>query len=140
MSRNLILSILLFAWCFPSMGATIRVCEQCEVKTIEGALLQAGRGDSVVVAAGIYECKAINITRPVSLIGEKGAVLDGGGINYAVKILCDSVTLSGFTVQTMRLFIHIVRHISLSATTKSSAPFLAFYSKNQVMEWSATIE
>ncbi|MFT7029965.1 MAG: nitrous oxidase accessory protein [Marinoscillum sp.] len=81
------------------MGATIRVCEQCEVKTIEGALLQAGRGDSVVVAAGIYECKAINITRPVSLIGEKGAVLDGGGINYAVKILCDSVTLSGFTVQ-----------------------------------------
>ena len=38
----------------------------------------------------------VEITKPIVLIGQKGAILDGGGKDYILKIRSDSVTVSGF--------------------------------------------
>ena len=51
----------------------------------------------VTVAAGTYDGH-LNLTRPVSLIADEGAVIDGMGWGVGILIDADSVSIEGFTV------------------------------------------
>ncbi|HEX5386784.1 MAG TPA: nitrous oxide reductase family maturation protein NosD [Gemmatimonadales bacterium] len=64
-----------------------------------GAALGAARpGDTVRVRAGRYR-ERIVITRPVTLLGDPGAILDGARSGTVVTISADSVTIAGFTLR-----------------------------------------
>ncbi len=65
--------------------------------TITGALSNARAGDTVQVAAGVYEENPI-ITRPVALIGEQGAVIDGAGTGTVLTIHA-TAHVSGFKIR-----------------------------------------
>ena len=76
--------------------ATIReVCKACRYTTIAAAVQDARRGDTLLIKAGIYPCVNLAITKPLTLLGEKGATLDGKSQGYIIKLLSDSVTVSG---------------------------------------------
>jgi nitrous oxidase accessory protein len=65
--------------------------------TITDALDMARTGDTVRVAAGVYEEHPV-ITQPVVLIGERGAVIDGAGAGVVLSIQAKAL-VSGFTIR-----------------------------------------
>jgi len=56
-------------------------------------------GDTILVKPGVYNSEAVEITKPMVLLGERGAILDGGNKTYVLKLLSDSVTVSGFEIR-----------------------------------------
>jgi nitrous oxidase accessory protein len=66
--------------------------------SLQAALERARPGDTVRVGAGVHAASLV-IDRPVVLLGEGGAVLDGGARGTAVLVTADSVTLRGFTIR-----------------------------------------
>lgn len=62
------------------------------------ALAAARPGDTVRIAAGVHR-GALLVDRPVVVIGEPGAVLDGGGRGSTVTITADSVELAGLVIR-----------------------------------------
>lgn len=62
------------------------------------ALAAARPGDTVRVGAGVY-LGGFVVDRSVTLIGERGAVLDGEGRGTVVTIAADSVELRGFVIR-----------------------------------------
>jgi len=59
---------------------------------------QAKPGDQVKIEKGIYTGQII-ISKPLTLIGEEGATIDGGGKGNVVTITADGVMLKGFAIQ-----------------------------------------
>ncbi len=80
-------------------SAVHTVCNECKLSSFQFALDQASPGDTLIFKSGIYASLGVEITKPLVLIGEKGAVLDGGSTNYVIKILADSVSVSGFVLR-----------------------------------------
>jgi len=65
--------------------------------SVTAALAAARSGDTVRVTAGVYR-ERIVVDRPVVLVGEPGAVLDGGGDGTVVTIVAPA-TIRGFTIK-----------------------------------------
>lgn len=70
-----------------------------EYSTISAALAAASRGDTIRVAAGTYVEPTLELDKPVTLIGQAGAILDGDGERGLVRVTADSVTVEGFTIR-----------------------------------------
>ncbi|HEU4700452.1 MAG TPA: nitrous oxide reductase family maturation protein NosD [Gemmatimonadales bacterium] len=64
----------------------------------QAAVAAARAGDTVVVRAGRYPGLLV-VDRPLALLGEPGAVLDGERRGTVVTVQADSVTLRGFTIE-----------------------------------------
>lgn len=93
--RFIILAVF-FCTSLVTLGSTHTVCSDCELVSIQSVIEKAQPGDTLVFKKGIYASPSIFITKPLTLIGEAGAVLDGEAKDYIIKILADSVTISGF--------------------------------------------
>src|SRR5215218_8595510 len=61
---------------FVSMPAVVEVSPAGPVRTVAEALRRVASGGRVIVRAGVYREPTIEVTRPVTLEGERGAVLD----------------------------------------------------------------
>ena len=44
------------------------------------------QGDTILIKKGIYECRSLELKKPMTLIGEEGAILDGMSESYILKI------------------------------------------------------
>lgn len=83
----------------PAQGPrTLRAGDGQPYATPAQAISAAKAGDTVRVARGTYR-GALLIDKRVVLIGEPGAVVDGGGTGSAVTISANSVTMAGFTIR-----------------------------------------
>ena len=98
MILRLLTSILFLSVVCAGQARTLEVCGQCTWSSIGEALEAAEDGDTILVKEGRYRCENLEITRPVTLIGEPGAILDGGGAGYVLKLLADGITVSGFQI------------------------------------------
>lgn len=65
--------------------------------SIADAVRAARPGDTIVVAAGTYREPTIVVDKPLTLIGQPGAVLDGGRATHILRIEADDVTVRGLT-------------------------------------------
>ncbi len=94
------LYILFFCVCIFYNGIcnTYTVCSQCELSTIQTAIDRASSGDTLIFKYGIYSSPGVEITKPLVLLSREEAVLDGESEDYILKILSDSVSISGFTL------------------------------------------
>lgn len=77
---------------------TLWVGEGRAYATPAAALEAARSGDTIRVAAGRYS-GSLRVEKPVVLIAEPGAVLDGGGVGTVVTLAADSAELHGFVVR-----------------------------------------
>jgi nitrous oxidase accessory protein len=76
-------------------AATVRV--EAAAGGLQAALAAAEPGDRLLLAPGRYE-GPITIDRELTLEGETGAILDGGGSGRTVTIDAPGVVLRGFTI------------------------------------------
>jgi len=77
-------------------GSTLTVGSFQQYSNLNFAIDQAQAGDTVLVSEGIYDCFNRVIDKPLTLISYEGAVLDGNGEGYILKVLADSVIVDGF--------------------------------------------
>jgi len=83
----------------PAQPSTIRVGSGKRFSSIAEAVEAALPGDTIVVSPGVYREAAVILDKPLSLLGEQGAILDGEGSRGLVEIRADSVTVAGFTLR-----------------------------------------
>ena len=79
-------------------GKTIEVCSSCEYSSLADAVNNAEAHDTIQLAEGRYVTANLEINKPVTILGEKGAVLDGNHTGYVLKLLADSITISGLKI------------------------------------------
>ena len=66
---------------------------------LAAAVAAAAPHDTVIVAPGVYRGGTLHLTRPLTLRGEPGAVLDGEGVRELVVVEGDSVTVEGLVLR-----------------------------------------
>jgi len=81
---------------YPAAAATLHV-------SIDGASLaetvqHAVPGDTIVIAKGVYPVHLV-IGKPLTLRGEPGAVLDGGGRGDVIRVRAPNVVIQGLTIR-----------------------------------------
>lgn len=66
--------------------------------SIQEMIQEAEDGDIITVKKGLYK-ESITISKPLTLIAEEGAIIDGGGKGNVVTIAADGVVIKGFMIQ-----------------------------------------
>jgi nitrous oxidase accessory protein len=65
---------------------------------LQAAIEQAGSGDSLMLQAGVHKGPVV-IDRPLSLLGEPAAIIDGQGVGRVVTVAAPDVTLRLLTIR-----------------------------------------
>ena len=76
----------------------IEVCSSCSVKTIKEAIKIAESGDVILIKEGVYKEHDITIDKSISLIGEKGAIIDGEDAGGILIFEADNFTIRGLKI------------------------------------------
>jgi nitrous oxidase accessory protein len=99
LSARRLVGVLLLASSAPAgaLGAqtSVVVSPTGAVRTIGEAIRNAPPGARIVVQAGVYREPTIVVTRPVTIVGEPGAVLDGEEERQIMTVQADDVTIRG---------------------------------------------
>ena len=69
------------------------------VQSVGVAVERAQPGATIIVQAGVYREPTIVVTKPVTIIGEPGAVLDGEGQRQILTVKADDVTIRGLELR-----------------------------------------
>ena len=77
---------------------SIEVCSSCEYRSIKEAVSAVAPHGTIRVKKGIYREYNIAITKPLTIAGEKGAVIDGEDKGEIITIQADSVTIEGLKI------------------------------------------
>lgn len=77
--------------------AVLEVAPNGSYPTIAAAVAAAPAGATVRVSAGVWREPTVVVTRPLTLVGVAGAVLDGEGERELVVVRAPGVTVRGFT-------------------------------------------
>ena len=92
------ITLVLIAFFRLGMASEIEVCSSCAISSIDQAISVAKAGDTLWIRAGIYHCENLEITKPLTIIGEKGTILDGNKKGYVLKLLGDSINVRGVKI------------------------------------------
>lgn len=91
----LFLFILLFSE-FTSKAGVITVCKKgCIYSEINNAVVSANAYDTLVIKGGTYYVENIKINKPLVILGETNAEIDGNGKYQVFIVESDSVTIKG---------------------------------------------
>ena len=96
--RSLSLTFLLLLLSFDGFTRTSIVCNSCEFTDLNHAIDRSNRFDTIIIKSGTYKALNIEIHKPITILGEENSILDGELAGYVLKILGDSVTISGITI------------------------------------------
>ena len=130
--------MLLLLCLFPALSLLAKqifVCPSCEITSIKEAIAKAKSHDTIIIKEGVYNEINIIIDKPLTLIGEKNAIIDGESKGEILLVAADSVTISGLTInnvgrshtkdnaaiKTLRIKDFIFENITLNN------PFFAFH-------------
>lgn len=80
-----------------SLPTTVVVSPDGAVRRIGDAVAMVATGGVVVVQPGTYREPTIRITRPLTLRGDPGSIIDGEGERELLVIAAPDVTVQGFT-------------------------------------------
>jgi len=101
MPRLTLQLVLALAVGVPTQASVLRaqtevvVSPSAAVRTVAGALRLARPGARLVVKAGVYREPTLVVDRPVTIVGEPGAVLEGADGGQIMTIAADDVTVRG---------------------------------------------
>ncbi|MCC6251608.1 MAG: nitrous oxide reductase family maturation protein NosD [Bacteroidia bacterium] len=97
--KNIVLIIFISVFAFSATAKVVTVGSKAQFNSIDKAIEQASRYDTILVQPGLYKNQKIIIDKPLSLIGEKMPVLDGGNKYQIITVNSDSVLIKGFKLQ-----------------------------------------
>lgn len=97
-SAVIVLPFLMLFCVLSGYAQNIEVCSSCNFKTISEAVKAATDYDTIVVKKGTYFEYNIAITKPLTIIGEEGAIIDGKDKGEIITIQSDNVTVDGFSI------------------------------------------
>lgn len=66
---------------------------------VTDALAAAPAFSRILIGAGTYREPTLLVTRPLHLVGERGAILDGQGAHSVLVVQADDVTVEGLTIR-----------------------------------------
>lgn len=69
-----------------------------EGQSIQRAVDSANNGDTILISPGLYK-ESVKINKEVSITGEEGATIDGGGDGNVITVTASNVVLKGLTIQ-----------------------------------------
>ena len=75
----------------------ITVSPTGDVRTVGEAVARARAGGKVVVRRGVYREPMIVVDKPLDIVGETGAILDGANDHQIMAVKADDVTIRGLT-------------------------------------------
>jgi nitrous oxidase accessory protein len=81
----------------PARQAVVR--QGSAIPTLTAAVQRARPGDTILVLAGTYREPRIEITVPLTILGQGNPVLDGQGAHEILTIRADRVTIRGLTLR-----------------------------------------
>ena len=79
-------------------AGTITVCQSCEVKSIKEGVVLAADFDTLLIKKGTYKEFNIQVTKPLTIIGENYPVIDGEDNGEIITIVSDNVTIDGLFI------------------------------------------
>jgi len=82
----------------PTAFASPQILNVNQSLTITEALRSAKDGDTIIVENGTYYERLI-VDKAVTLIGQNGPVIDGGGQDNVVELIAPKIVLRGFTIR-----------------------------------------
>ncbi|CAM3889362.1 nitrous oxide reductase family maturation protein NosD [Mesobacillus thioparans] len=91
------LIMLLLLWLMP-VDASAKELKVEEGRSIQNAIDQAAAGDTLTISQGTYK-ENIVINKRIALIGEHGAIIDGGGKGNVIEVLVSDVIVKGLRIQ-----------------------------------------
>ena len=96
--KFIVTGIVIFPICFtPAECRQISICSDCPVSSVEEAVRLAKPGDTVLIAPATYLVADLKIEKPITFLGQEGAILDGDHQGYILMVGADSVAISGLT-------------------------------------------
>ncbi len=93
----LLVLVWVFVLPFVAQAQEIVVSSEGPVRTLEAAVAQAAPGSRIVVRSGVYENVEVVVDKPLEIVGQGRAVLDGGGERQILTIRAEGVTVRGLT-------------------------------------------
>lgn len=130
MKRSLFICFLLI--CLSVKANQIEVCQNCEVKSLKEALNLAQDGDTILLKKGIYKESEILVTKPISIIGEEGTVLDGNGVGSILYVTADNFLIKNmyiknvgvsFTQDNAAIKLHRIKNFTIENITMEKVFF-----------------
>lgn len=94
-----------------STSAQVNVCTNCAFNTVQQGIDAAAPYDTVIVAQGVYFEHDIIIGKPLTLMGEAGAIIDGEKKGSILKVQTEDVHISNLTI----------KHVGISHTDEYAA-------------------
>ncbi|HET9452798.1 MAG TPA: nitrous oxide reductase family maturation protein NosD [Gemmatimonadaceae bacterium] len=70
-----------------------------QAPSIAEAVRMARPGDRIAIGRGVYREPTIVVDRRLTIVGEPGAVLDGGAATHIMRVEADSVTVRGLELR-----------------------------------------
>ncbi|NNE78375.1 MAG: nitrous oxide reductase family maturation protein NosD [Pricia sp.] len=80
------------------LAKTIIICPSCKVESIKVGMDIAADHDTLLIRKGTYKEVNIQITKPLTIIGEDYPVIDGEDKGEIFTILSDNVTIDGLFI------------------------------------------
>ncbi|QBA63219.1 nitrous oxide reductase family maturation protein NosD [Muriicola soli] len=77
---------------------TIEVCPGCKVGSIKEAIAMASDFDTILIKKGTYNEFNILVDKPITLLGEASATIDGRDQGEIFRIVSDHVTIDGLKI------------------------------------------
>ncbi len=95
--KNIILYFFLFSITI-LQAKKIEVCKTCAISTIKEAMEIAVDGDEIFIKKGVYKENNIEVNKSVSIIGEKGTIVDGSNKDGIFHITASNFVLKNLKV------------------------------------------
>ena len=96
--RGIFLTIFFLFISVLARGGQIEVCPTCPVKSVQEGIDRVDPGGTVIIHEGLYREHDIQIKRPVELIGDPNAVIDGENAGTVLSVHADSVRIKGLKI------------------------------------------
>jgi nitrous oxidase accessory protein len=90
--------LVLLAFGRTASAATLEVGANQPYATVSAAIANAAAGDTIRVRKGVYR-EHLQIQKPLTLEGDRDAILDGGGADTILSIETGGVRVDGFTIR-----------------------------------------
>ena len=81
-----------------AIAQTIEVCKTCPISNVKKAISQAKDFDTIIIKKGTYKEHAIDIDKPLTIIGKNYPVIDGESKGEIITIKADNVTVDGLFI------------------------------------------